>query len=77
MKKIKIDLFSDTITCPSKAMRQFMAQADVGDEQRGEDPTVNKLIETACELLGKEDGIYLPSGTMCNQVAFRVHCCHR
>jgi threonine aldolase len=74
MKKIKIDLFSDTITRPSKAMREFMAGADVGDEQQGEDPTVNKLIETICDLLEKEDGIYLPSGTMCNQVAFRVHC---
>ena len=74
MKKIRIDLFSDTVTRPSKAMREFMAKADVGDEQQGQDPTVNKLIDTVCDLLGKEDGVYLPSGTMCNQVAFRVHC---
>ena len=56
-------------------MRDFMASAEVGDEQKGEDPTVNKLVRTACDLLGKENGIYLPSGTMCNQIAFRVHCC--
>jgi threonine aldolase len=55
-------------------MREFMAKAEVGDEQKREDPTVNKLIKSVCNLLGKEDGIYLPSGTMCNQIAFRVHC---
>jgi threonine aldolase len=65
MKKITIYLFSDTITRPSKAMRAFMAGADVGDEQQGQDPTENKLIETGCELLGKEDGIYLPFFDKC------------
>jgi threonine aldolase len=74
MNNIKIDLFSDTVTRPTVAMREFMSKADVGDEQKREDPTVNRLIKATCELLGKEDGIYLPSGTMCNQVAFRVHC---
>jgi threonine aldolase len=51
-----------------------MASARVGDEQQREDPTVNQLVDMVCELLGKEDAIYLPSGTMCNQIAFRVHC---
>jgi threonine aldolase len=51
-----------------------MAEAEVGDEQQKEDPSVNKLVEMVCDLLGKEDAIYLPSGTMCNQIAFRVHC---
>jgi threonine aldolase len=51
-----------------------MAEAEVGDEQQREDPTVNRLVERVCELLGKEDAIYLPSGTMCNQVSFRVYC---
>lgn len=74
MTQIQIDLYSDTHTKPTPEMRAFMAQAEVGDEQEREDPTVNKLVEMVCELLGKEDAIYLPSGTMCNQVAFRVHC---
>jgi threonine aldolase len=48
--------------------------AEVGDEQKREDPTVNQMVDMVCELLGKEDAIFLPSGTMCNQIAFRVHC---
>lgn len=71
---IRIDLFSDTITRPTPGMRKFMADAEVGDEQQKEDPSVNKLVEMVCDLLGKEDALYLPSGTMCNQIAFRVHC---
>jgi len=55
-------------------MRQAMAQADVGDEQQREDPTVNLLQDMVAELLGKEAALFLPSGTMCNQVAFAVHC---
>ena len=74
MHNIRIDLYSDTVTRPTPAMRQFISQAPVGDEQDGSDPTVNQLIEMVCELLGKEDALYLPSGTMCNQVAFRTHC---
>ena len=74
MPKIQIDLYSDTVTRPTPAMREFMAGAEVGDEQRREDPTVNRLAELGCDLLGKEDAIFLPSGTMCNQVAWRVHC---
>ncbi len=72
--QIRIDLFSDTITKPTQGMRRFMAEAEVGDEQQKEDPSVNKLVEMVRDLLGKEDALYLPSGTMCNQVAFRVHC---
>jgi threonine aldolase len=71
---IRVDLYSDTITKPTTEMRQFMAQAEVGNEQNREDPTVNLLTEMVSELLGKDDAVYLPSGTMCNQVAFRVHC---
>jgi threonine aldolase len=74
MKNIRIDLYSDTITRPTPAMRKFMSEAEVGDEQQREDPTVNALIEKVCRLLGKEDALFLPSGTMCNQIAFRVHC---
>ena len=55
-------------------MRQAIANAAVGDEQRGEDPTVNLLNERVAKLLGKEAAIFLPSGTMCNQVALAVHC---
>ena len=71
---IKIDLFSDTGTRPSDEMRKFMAEAEVGDEQLFEDPSVNRLTEMACELLGKEDAVYLPSGLMANQISFAVHC---
>jgi len=74
MQDIRIDLYSDTVTRPTPEMRKFMAKAEVGDEQQKEDPTVNKLVEMVCELMGKEDAIYLPSGTMCNQIAIRVYC---
>jgi threonine aldolase len=69
-----IDLYSDTKTKPSPGMRKAMAEAEVGDEQKYEDPTVNRLRERVCELLGKEDAVFMPSGTMCNQSAIRVHC---
>ncbi len=74
MKKVRIDLFSDTMTRPSAGMRAAMAAAEVGDEQLREDPTVNRLVEKVSELLGKEDAVFLPSGSMCNQIAMRVHC---
>jgi threonine aldolase len=67
-----IDLYSDTMTKPTRAMRQCMAEAEVGDEQKGEDPTVNRLQEMVAELLGKEAAVYLPSGTMCNEISFAV-----
>jgi len=71
---IRIDLVSDTATRPCKAMRQAMAEAEVGDEQRGEDPSINALTERVADLLGHEHALFLPSGTMCNQVAMAVHC---
>ena len=73
MPSIDVDLFSDTQTKPSAEMRRFMCDAEVGDEQKGEDPTVNLLQEMVAELLGKETALYLPSGTMCNAIAFKVH----
>jgi threonine aldolase len=69
-----IDLFSDTKTKPSTAMRRFMMSAPVGDEQKDEDPTVNLLCERVADLLGKETAVFLPSGTMCNEIAIAVHC---
>jgi threonine aldolase len=69
-----IDLSSDTATRPSEAMRQAMASAPVGDEQIREDPTVNALQEYVAALTGKEAALFLPSGTMCNAIAFTVHC---
>jgi len=70
---IDVDLYSDTITRPTAAMRRAMADAEVGDEQLLEDPTVNALQERVAELLGKEAALFLPSGTMANQVSIRVH----
>jgi len=69
-----IDLFSDTKTKPTAAMRAAMANAEVGDERAGEDPTVNRLVARCAALLGKEAALYLPSGTMCNEIALAVHC---
>ena len=69
-----INLYSDTQTRPTPAMRQAMFEAPVGDEQKGEDPSVNRLCAMTAELVGKEDAVFLPSGTMCNEVAILVHC---
>jgi threonine aldolase len=69
-----IDLYSDTVTRPTPEMRRFMCDAEVGDEQKHEDPTVNLLQEMVADLLGKEAAVFLPSGTMCNEIALRVHC---
>jgi threonine aldolase len=69
-----VDLSSDTSTRPSPGMRNAMAEAEVGDEQKAEDPTTNALQERVAELLGKEAAMFLPSGTMCNQIALLVHC---
>ena len=71
---IDVDLSSDTVTKPTIEMRRFMCDAEVGDEQKGEDPTVNRLQEMVAELLGKDAALFLPSGTMCNEIALRVHC---
>lgn len=69
-----IDLRSDTVTRPSAAMRQAMAQAEVGDDVYGEDPTVNRLEAMTAERLGKEAAIFVPSGTMSNLIALLSHC---
>lgn len=69
-----IDLSADTATRPSDAMRQAIAAAVVGDEQRGEDPTTLALEARVAALLGQEKALFLPSGTMANQIAFLVHC---
>ena len=74
MQPIRINLYSDTQTQPSTGMRQAMAEADVGDEQLHLDPSVNRLCDEVAMLLGKDKAMFLPSGTMCNQVAIAVHC---
>ncbi len=71
---IRIDLVSDTATRPGAAMREAMAAAEVGDEQRGEDPSTSALCERVADLLGMEAALFLPSGIMCNQIAIAVHC---
>jgi threonine aldolase len=70
---VTIDLSSDTQTRPSPEMRQAMASAEVGDEQRGLDPTTGELERRVAELLGHEAAVLLPSGTMCNEIALRLH----
>lgn len=67
-----IDLRSDTVTRPSAAMRAAMAAAPVGDDQYGEDPSTNLLQERCAALLGKEAALWVPSGTMANQIALRT-----
>lgn len=69
-----VNLYSDTQTRPSEGMRHAMASAEVADEQRRQDPTVLALESRVAELLGHEAALWLPSGTMCNQIAFRLHC---
>ncbi|MFP6736181.1 MAG: GntG family PLP-dependent aldolase [Rhodospirillales bacterium] len=71
---IRVQLFSDTKTRPSEAMLDAMTRAETGDEQAGEDPTTNALCDRVAEMLGKEAALFLPSGTMCNQIALAVHC---
>jgi threonine aldolase len=68
-----VNLYSDTQTRPSSAMRRAMAEAEVGDEQRFEDPQVTELCSRVASLLGFEAAVFLPSGTMCNEIAFRLH----
>jgi threonine aldolase len=72
--QLPIDLRSDTVTRPTPAMRAAMAAADVGDDVFGDDPTVQRLEERVAEMLGKETALYVPSGTMGNQLGLRVHC---
>jgi threonine aldolase len=68
-----VNLHSDTQTQPTSAMRAAMAAAEVGDEQRGQDPTTSELERRVAELLGHEAAVFLPSGTMCNEIALRLH----
>jgi threonine aldolase len=68
-----VDLRSDTVTKPTFAMRKAMAEAEVGDDVFGEDPTVNALQEKVAKILGKETSIFVPSGTMANQLAIKSH----
>ncbi len=68
-----VDLRSDTVTRPTPAMRRAMAEADVGDDVYGEDPTVNRLQERGAALTGKEAALFVPSGSMGNQIAVKVH----
>jgi threonine aldolase len=70
---VRVNLYSDTQTRPTEGMRRAMYDAEVGDEQRGLDPTVNALQERVASLLGHEAALFLPSGTMCNAIAFRLH----
>jgi threonine aldolase len=74
MNKLKVDLFSDTNSEPTQEMRKFMCLAEVGNDVAAEDPTVNLLVQKTCELLGKEAGIFLPTGTMANGVSLRALC---
>ncbi|MGH2542652.1 MAG: GntG family PLP-dependent aldolase, partial [Ardenticatenaceae bacterium] len=69
-----IDLRSDTVTKPTPAMRRAMAEAEVGDDVYGEDPTINRLEALTAEMLGKEAALYVPSGTMGNLICQLVHC---
>jgi threonine aldolase len=74
MKPETIDLRSDTVTRPTKAMRAAMAEAEVGDDVIDIDPTAERLQQLTAELLGKEAAIFMPSGSMTNQIAVRLHC---
>src|SRR5437868_5576868 len=71
-----IDLRSDTVTRPTSAMRRAMAEAEVGDDVYGEDPTVNRLEQRAAEIVGKEASLFVPTGTMGNVIAMKLHTTH-
>ncbi len=74
MKPVRVNLYSDTQTRPTAAMKEAMMVAETGDEQGGLDPTVDALCDRMAALLGTEAAVFLPSGTMCNQIAMLVHC---
>lgn len=71
---VRVNLYSDTQSKPTKAMLEAILGAEVGDEQAGTDPTVRRLCERMAALLGKEAAVFLPSGTMCNEIAILTHC---
>ena len=73
MNNLIIDLRSDTVTHPTDSMRKAMSTAEVGDDVYGEDPTINSLEERAAELMGREAAVYVPTGTMGNQIAIHLH----
>ena len=73
MTDTPIDLRSDTVTRPTPGMRAAMERAEVGDDVFGEDPAVNRLQARLAELLGKDEAIFVPSGTMSNQICVKVH----
>ena len=70
----RVNLYSDTQTKPSAGMKAAMMAAKVGDEQHGDDPAIHELCDRMAALLGKEAAVFLPSGTMCNQIAILTHC---
>ncbi len=72
-RSLRVDLRSDTVTRPSPEMRRAMMEAEVGDDVYGEDPTVNQLEQRAAEIFGREASIFVPSGTMGNQIAIKIH----
>lgn len=71
---VRVNLYSDTQTRPSAAMKEAMMRAEVGDEQHGDDPTIDALCDRMAALTGKQAAMFLPSGTMCNQIAILTHC---
>ena len=71
---LRVNLYSDTQTKPSPGMKAAMMAAEVGDEQHGDDPAIHELCDRMAALLGKEAAMFLPSGTMCNQIAILTHC---
>jgi len=73
MNNLIIDLRSDTVTHPTESMRKAMSTAEVGDDVYGEDPTINRLEERAAELMGREAAVFVPTGTMGNQIAIHLH----
>jgi threonine aldolase len=74
MPNFEIELYSDTKTLPSKAMREVIASAEVGDEQHHECPTMNRLLARVAPMLGQEAAMFMPSGTMANEIAVLMHC---
>ncbi|MDR3525306.1 MAG: threonine aldolase family protein [Acetobacteraceae bacterium] len=74
MPPVRVNLYSDTQTRPTLAMKQAMMAAEIGDEQSGLDPTIDALCARMADLVGKEAAVFLPSGTMCNQISLLVHC---
>jgi len=71
---VRVNLYSDTQTKPTRAMKEAMLEAEVGDEQHGSDPTTHALCDRMAALLGKEAAVFMPSGTMCNEVAILTQC---